>query len=115
MDLFDCVAPTRMGRNATAFTPHGRLRLRNSACRTDERPIQQTCDCPACRLYSRAYLNHLFRSREMLGPILLTLHNLRFYHKMMRGAREAILQGRYETFREQFYSRYREHREDNES
>jgi len=104
IDLFDCVAPTRMGRNGTAFTALGRLRLRNSSCRTDPRPIEEGCDCPACRLYSRAYVNHLLRCREMLGPILLALHNLRFYHRMMQGAREAIGAGRYVAFKEEFLS-----------
>ena len=106
MDLFDCVAPARMGRNATAFTPHGRLRLRNSTHREDPRPIQPGCDCLACRLYSRSYLNHLFRCREMLGPILASIHNIRFYHRMMAHARQAIDEGRYAGFRDAFLSRY---------
>jgi len=106
MDLFDCVAPTRMGRNATAFTAGGRLRLRNSAHREDERPIEEGCDCPACRLYSRAYLNHLFRCHEMLGPVLVSLHNLRFYHRMMAGVREAVRAGGLGAFCEAFLSRY---------
>ena len=115
IDLFDCVAPTRMGRNGTAFTAGGRLRLRGSACRTDPRPIEETCDCPACRLYSRAYLSHLLRCREMLGPILLALHNVRFYHRMMQGAREAIAAGRYAAFRDMFVSRYLQPDEDADS
>ncbi len=107
IDLFDCVAPTRMGRNATAFTPEGRLRLRNSAHRKDRRPIQEGCDCLTCRLYSRAYLSHLFRSREMLGPIMVSIHNLRFYHRTMARAREEIRAGRFAAFCEEFLSAYR--------
>lgn len=106
IDLFDCVAPTRMGRNATAFTGRGRLRLRNSAHRKDGRPIEEGCDCPACGLYSRAYLNHLFRCHEMLGPVLVSLHNLRFYHRMMAAVREAIAAGGLAGFCEAFLSRY---------
>ena len=112
IDLFDCVAPTRMGRNATAFTATGRLRLRNSSHRSDPRPIEETCDCPACRLYSRAYLNHLFRCREMLGPILVTSHNLQFYHGMMAAARQAIGEGRFEAFASEFISHYIDDGED---
>jgi len=111
MDLFDCVAPTRMGRNATAFTAQGRVRLRNSACRQDPRPIESGCDCLACRLYCRAYLNHLFRCREMLGPVLATIHNLKFYQRLMAGAREAIRAGRYTEFCESFLCRYSERKD----
>ena len=106
VDLFDCVAPTRMGRNATAFTAGGRLRLRNSALKADRRPVQDGCDCPCCRLYSRGYLNHLFRVGEMLGPILLSVHNLAFYARMMTQARRAIRQGRFGQFRDGFIARY---------
>jgi len=106
IDLFDCVAPTRMGRNATAFTSAGRVRIRNSACRDDPRPLEEGCDCPACRLYSRAYLSHLFRCREMLGPVLACIHNLRFYRRMMDAARHAIRAGRFEAFRREFLRGY---------
>ena len=108
IDMFDCVAPTRMGRNGTAFTPHGRLRIKNSTHRGDPRPVQDDCDCPCCRLYCRGYLSHLFRCDEMLGPILLSLHNLTFYHRMMARAREAVRQDRFQTFRNKFLSQYRE-------
>jgi queuine tRNA-ribosyltransferase len=106
IDLFDCVAPTRMGRNATAFTPRGRLRLRNSASRTDPRPVQDDCGCPCCRLYSRAYLNHLFRTGEMLGPVLLSLHNLTFYARLTAEARQAAAGGRFARFRDEFIAGY---------
>ncbi len=106
VDLFDCVAPTRMGRNATAFTPDGRLRLRNSAWRDDPRPVERGCDCPCCRLYSRGYLNHLFRAGEMLGPVLLSAHNLAFYARLLNAARGAIRRGCFAEFRDGFVGRY---------
>ena len=106
IDMFDCVAPTRMGRNATAFTPRGRLRLRNSASRIDPRPVQDDCECPCCRLYSRAYLNHLFRTGEMLGPVLLSIHNLAFYGRLMAEARQAVAGGRFAHFRDEFVGGY---------
>lgn len=106
VDMFDCVAPTRMGRNATAFTPDGRLRLRNGAFRADPRPVQEDCDCLCCRVYSRAYVNHLFRVGEMLGPILLSIHNLAFYAGLAAGARRAIAGGRFGPFRDGFIRRY---------
>lgn len=106
IDLFDCVAPTRMGRNATAFTPQGRLRLRNSGLKDDPRPVQDGCACLCCRLYSRAFLNHLFRVGEMLGPVLLSIHNLTFYSRLMADTRDAIARSRFTQFREGFVSRY---------
>ncbi len=112
MDMFDCVAPTRMGRNATAFTPDGRLRLRNSAMRCDAAPVQDGCGCLCCRLYSRAYVHHLFRVGEMLGPILLSIHNLTFYAGLVAEARRAVEQGRYAPFQGKFLARYTGRRED---
>ncbi len=90
VDMFDCVLPTRNGRNAYAFTPTGPLRLRNEKYRADERPLEPGCDCPACRGFSRAYIRHLFQATEMLGPILVSLHNLRFYQRLMRDIRDLI-------------------------
>jgi queuine tRNA-ribosyltransferase len=106
VDMFDCVAPTRMGRNATAFTPDGRLRLRNSGLREDPRPVQDGCGCLCCRLYSRAYVNHLFRVGEMLGPVLLSIHNITFYQRLMAGARDAIRGGRFDDYRQDLAARY---------
>lgn len=97
IDLFDCVLPTRNGRNALAFTPAGPVRLRNARHRTDPRPLDEHCPCPACR-HSRAYLHHLFRAGEMLGPILLTLHNLTYYQMLMASIRVAIAAGQYVEF-----------------
>jgi len=97
IDLFDCVMPTRNGRNALAFTDEGPLRLRNQVHQRDERPLETGCPCLACR-HSRAYLRHLFLADEMLGPILLTHHNLTYYQRLMAGARAAIEQGRFAEF-----------------
>lgn len=95
VDLFDCVMPTRNGRNATCFTSTGLVKLRNAAHRTDPQPIEPGCDCLACRHFSRAYLRHLFLADEMLGPILASLHNLAFIQRLMRRMREAIDIGRF--------------------
>ncbi|MCI0586910.1 MAG: tRNA guanosine(34) transglycosylase Tgt [Planctomycetes bacterium] len=98
IDLFDCVAPTRNGRNGLAYTFGGTVRLRNATNSRDPRPIEEGCDCPACARFSRAYVRHLFRCNEMLGPILATLHNLRFFARFMEAARLAIAEGRFAAF-----------------
>ena len=97
VDMFDCVMPTRNGRNALAFTDTGPLRLRNASHREDRQPLQQGCPCLACK-HSRGYLRHLFASGEMLGPILLSHHNLTYYQKLMRESRLAIEQGRFDEY-----------------
>ncbi len=97
IDLFDCVMPTRNGRNALAFTDRGTLRLRNARHQRDERPVDEHCPCVGCR-HSRGYLRHLFMAGEMLGPILLSIHNLTYYQRLLSGARAAIEAGDYETF-----------------
>ena len=107
VDMFDCVAPTRMGRNATAFTESGRLRIRNARYARDEKPIEERCDCVACRLYSRAYIRHLFTANEMLGPILLSIHNITFYQRMMRRVRKAIREDRFLEMKRKFLSEFR--------
>jgi queuine tRNA-ribosyltransferase len=94
IDMFDCVMPTRNGRNALAFTDAGPLRLRNKIHERDQRPLEEHCPCLACR-HSRAYLRHLFLADEMLGPILLTHHNLTYYQRLVAAAREAIEAGRF--------------------
>lgn len=99
IDLFDCVMPTRNGRNATAFTSAGRVKVRNAVHRADESPLDPACDCPACTRFTRAYLRHLFMAEEMLGPILVSLHNVAFYQHLMRDLRDAIVAGRAEAFR----------------
>jgi queuine tRNA-ribosyltransferase len=100
IDLFDCVMPTRNGRNAMAFTDQGTLRLRNKKYERDPRPLEVGCPCVACRR-SRAYIRHLFMAKEMLGPVLLTIHNLTYYQRLMTDAREAIETNRFVQFREQ--------------
>jgi queuine tRNA-ribosyltransferase len=90
IDMFDCVLPTRSGRTAQAFTRRGTVNLRNARHAEDQRPLDEECDCPACRDYSRAYLHHLCRCGEVLASMLLTWHNLRYYGDLMRGLREAI-------------------------
>ncbi len=97
IDLFDCVLPTRNGRNAMAFTDQGTIRLRNQRYATDPRPLDEGCPCPACR-HSRGYLRHLFMVNEMLGPILLTAHNLTYYQRLLVAAREAIIENRFGGF-----------------
>ncbi len=99
IDLFDCVLPTRNGRNATGFTHAGILRLRNQIHARDERPLDPQCPCPVCRRFSRAYLRHLFMVNEMLGPILLSWHNLSYYQQLLAGLRQAIAENRAGEFR----------------
>jgi queuine tRNA-ribosyltransferase len=106
IDLFDCVMPTRNARNASAFTADGPLRLRNACHERDSRPLESDCVCPTCRQFSRAYLHHLFDADEMLGPILLTIHNLAYYLRLMREARQAIREQRFAAFREVCISRW---------
>jgi queuine tRNA-ribosyltransferase len=98
IDMFDCVIPTRGGRTARAFTANGIRNLRNARFADDARPLDATCDCPACTHHSRAYLHHLFRCDEMLGPMLLTWHNLAYYQRLMREMRTAILGGHLGAF-----------------
>ncbi len=94
IDMFDCVMPTRAGRTARAYTGSGTLNLRNARHAGDTRPLEPGCACLACTRHTRAYLHHLFRADEMLGPMLLTWHNLEYYQSLMRGMRTAILERR---------------------
>ncbi len=104
IDLFDCVMPTRNGRNAMAFTSQGPLRLRNLKFQRDPGPLDPACDCPVCTQFSRAYLRHLFIANEMLGPILLSWHNIAYYQNLLRDLRVAIRDNRGAEFRQQFLS-----------
>jgi queuine tRNA-ribosyltransferase len=99
IDLFDCVLPTRNGRNAQAFTADGVLRLRNARHRRDSAPLESGCQCYTCAHFSRAYLHHLFLAKEMLGPTLLSLHNVAFYCRLMAEVRPAIREGRFAEYR----------------
>ncbi len=98
IDMFDCVLPTRNGRNALAFTMDGEIRMRNACHKRDSRPVESDCPCPTCKNHSRAYLHHLFQADEMLGPTLLSLHNLAFYNRLMREMRDAIESDRFAAY-----------------
>jgi queuine tRNA-ribosyltransferase len=106
VDLFDCVAPTRMGRTGTAFTSEGRVNVRNAALRTDARPLDEACDCATCRRFSRAYIRHLFVADETLGLRLLSLHNVHFLVTLMRDARDAIAGGTFAPWSRSWLDRY---------
>jgi len=102
VDLFDCVLPTRNGRNSYAFTATGPLRLRNEVHRLDDGPLEPGCDCETCRTFSRGYIRHLFNAGEMLGPTLTSIHNLRFYQRFMTRIRERIVDGTLDAIVEEF-------------
>ena len=99
VDFFDCVYPSRNGRHGHVYTNHGKLNLFNARFELDENPIEEGCQCPACRRYSRGYIRHLLKAKEMLGMRLCVLHNLYFYNHMMEEIREAIEQGRYQEYK----------------
>ncbi|MFC4270647.1 tRNA guanosine(34) transglycosylase Tgt [Sneathiella chungangensis] len=104
IDMFDCVLPTRSGRNAQGFTRYGTINIRNARHADDPRPLDERCACPACRNYSRGYLHHLFKAKEMLGSILLTWHNLHYYQEIMAGMRAAIEAGKMADFALDFFA-----------
>jgi queuine tRNA-ribosyltransferase len=105
-DLFDCVAPTRNGRNGSAYTPDGPLNIRNAAHRADPAPLDETCDCETCRSYSRGYLRHLFVADELLGLRLLSLHNVRFLVRLAEEARRRIAGGTFGAWHREWIDRY---------
>jgi len=107
VDMFDCVLPTRSGRNGQAFTWDGPVNIRNAKHAEDLGPLDASCDCPVCTTWSRAYLHHLVRSGEMLGAMLMTQHNLHFYQALMQAMRDAIAAGRFAAFQADFEARYR--------
>jgi queuine tRNA-ribosyltransferase len=100
IDMFDCTIPTRNGRNAYAFTADGAIRLRNSRFTRDSGPVEQGCDCYACRTFTRGAIRHFFFASEMLGPILLSVHNIRFYQRFMADLRTSLADGTFERFRQ---------------
>ncbi len=104
VDMFDCVLPTRSGRNAQAFTRLGTVNMRNARHQEDPRPLDEKCGCPACRNYSRAYLHHLFKAKEILGSVLLTWHNIQYYQDLMSGMRSAIRDGEMADFALAFHA-----------
>lgn len=107
IDMFDCVYPTRVARNGSALTPDGLLDLTKASFRDDDAPIQEDCPCLTCASYSRAYVRHLFRSREILGPMLLTEHNLTFMKTLMDRMRASIAENSFDRFKADFLARYR--------
>ncbi len=101
VDFFDCVYPSRNGRHGHVYTNHGKLNLFNAKYELDEDPIEEGCQCPACRRYSRAYIRHLLKAKEMLGMRLCVLHNLYFYNHMMEEIRDAIEAGNYQAVKKE--------------
>jgi len=106
VDMFDCVMPTRNARNGTLFTTYGRINIKAAKHKFSEEPVDSECDCYTCRNFSRGYLRHLFNAEEITGMTLATIHNLRFYSRLMENIRNAIKEGRFNKFREEFYERY---------
>jgi queuine tRNA-ribosyltransferase len=107
IDMFDCVLPTRLGRNGSAYTTYGRINLKNARFTDDFGPIDPECSCWACRSYTAAYMRHLYKSDEILAARLLTHHNLAFYHRLMAGIRAALEEDRFPEFRRDFLAKYR--------
>jgi queuine tRNA-ribosyltransferase len=107
VDMFDCVLPTRLARNGTAFSSTGTLNLKNAEFAMDKRPIEEGCACPSCREFSRGYIRHLIKAEEILGLRLITLHNLHFYLDLMAQAREKIDNATFDPFRRSFVSNYK--------
>ncbi len=104
VDMFDCVMPTRSGRTAQAFTKYGPINVRNARHREDPRPLEEGCDCPLCSHYSRAYIHHLHKCNEILGVMLLSWHNIRYYERLMEGLRNAIKSDTLEQYTAEFYA-----------
>ena len=107
MDIFDCALPTRVARNGALFTPEGRVNITGSRSRSDTGPVVKGCDCYTCGNFSRAYLNHLFKARELLGLRLASIHNLRFVQRLMEEMGCRVREGSFETFAREFLTRYR--------
>lgn len=108
VDMFDCVLATRIARNGTAFTSHGKVIIKNASYKEDFSPLDDECDCECCKNYSRAYLRHLFNTGEILGARLVSKHNLRFLLKLMEDVRKAINEDRFLDFRNEFYKKYKD-------
>jgi queuine tRNA-ribosyltransferase len=106
IDMFDCVAPTRYGRNGTAFTSTGKMIVRNASYAQDFGPLDKACSCYTCKNFTRAYLRHLFNAEELLGHRLVSLHNIHFYLELMRNMRHAITRDRFGGFKKEFLAQY---------
>ena len=104
IDMMDCVLPSRSGRTGQAWTRRGQVNIKNARHTDDPRSLDEACTCPACSNYSRAYLNHVFRSHEMISGMLITWHNLHYYQELMQGMRDAIAAGTFETFQAEFHA-----------
>jgi queuine tRNA-ribosyltransferase len=102
--MFDCVLPSRSGRTGQIFTRNGVLNIKNARHRDDPRPLDETCTCPACRNYSRAYLHHVFKAQEIISSMLMTWHNLHYYQELMGAMRAAIAAGRFAAFEADFHA-----------
>ncbi|MBR3362857.1 MAG: tRNA guanosine(34) transglycosylase Tgt [Bacilli bacterium] len=107
VDMFDCVLPTRLARHGNAFTPFGKINIKNAKYKEDFHSIDENCDCYTCKNYTKAYIRHLITSKESLGGRLLSIHNIRFLIKLMEGAREAIKDGNYKQYKEDFIKKYK--------
>ncbi len=103
VDMFDCVMPTRSGRTAQAFTEYGPINIRNARHKEDYRPIEEACDCPLCKNYTRAYIHHLQKCNEILAVMLLSWHNIRYYERLMQGIRKSLEEGNFDEFVKDFY------------
>ena len=108
IDFFDCVLPARNGRHGHVYTDRGKLNLWNEKYKLDDSPIDAGCQCPACRSYSRAYIRHLLKAKEMLGMRLCVLHNLYYYNRLMERIRAALEEGRFESFHRERLDGYQE-------
>src|SRR5262249_12271050 len=107
VDMFDCVLPTRLGRNGALFTANGRVNIRNARFAARFEPVDPACDCLSCSTFTAAYLHHLFKAAEILGYRLASVHNIRFLTRLMEQARAAVLTGTYDAFADAFLARYR--------
>lgn len=114
VDFFDCVYPARNGRHGNAYTNHGKMTLLNARYELDDRPLEEGCQCPTCRSYSRAYIRHLLKAKEMLGMRLLVTHNLYFYNHMMEEIREAIEEHRYADYKKKKLAGFAQAEEENQ-
>lgn len=110
VDMFDCVLPTRLGRNGSLYTTYGRINIKNNKFKNDFTPVDPECDCKMCQNYTAAYLRHIYMSGEILAARIATYHNLYFYHKLMAGIRQAIEEDRLKEFRREFLAKYHKHK-----
>ena len=107
IDMFDCVLPTRIARNGTAMTFEGDITIRNAKYKEDFSPVEEGCDCYCCRNYSRAYVRHLINTDEIFGGRLLSIHNIRFLHRVMENIKQAIREDRLLDYRDEFFEKYK--------